>query len=47
MATFDLAIFDLDGTLVDSLPDIAAALNQALRRPGCRPCRWRRSPVHG
>lgn len=25
-----LAIFDLDGTLVDSLPDIAAALNAAL-----------------
>jgi phosphoglycolate phosphatase len=26
----DLFVFDLDGTLVDSLPDIAAALNEAL-----------------
>lgn len=26
----DLVVFDLDGTLVDSLPDIAAALNHAL-----------------
>jgi phosphoglycolate phosphatase len=29
-----LAIFDLDGTLVDSLPDIAAALNAALHDAG-------------
>jgi phosphoglycolate phosphatase len=28
--TYQLFIFDLDGTLVDSLPDIAAALNHAL-----------------
>jgi phosphoglycolate phosphatase len=34
MATFDLVMFDLDGTLVDSLPDIAAALNHTLRRAG-------------
>jgi phosphoglycolate phosphatase len=27
---FDLVLFDLDGTLVDSLPDIAGALNHAL-----------------
>jgi phosphoglycolate phosphatase len=27
---FDLIVFDLDGTLVDSLPDIARALNLAL-----------------
>ncbi len=27
---YDLYVFDLDGTLVDSLPDIAAALNEAL-----------------
>jgi phosphoglycolate phosphatase len=32
-----LAIFDLDGTLVDSLPDIAAALNAALRDAGLEP----------
>jgi len=30
----DLVLFDLDGTLVDSLPDIAAALNHALRERG-------------
>jgi phosphoglycolate phosphatase len=28
--SFDLYLFDLDGTLVDSLPDIAGALNHAL-----------------
>jgi phosphoglycolate phosphatase len=30
----DLVVFDLDGTLVDSLPDIAAALNHALGSHG-------------
>ena len=30
----DLIVFDLDGTLVDSLPDLAAAANRALRRLG-------------
>ncbi len=37
MATFDLVIFDLDGTVVDSLPDIAAALNRTLRGAGRDP----------
>jgi phosphoglycolate phosphatase len=31
---FDLLLFDLDGTLVDSLPDIASALNHALGGAG-------------
>jgi phosphoglycolate phosphatase len=31
---FDLLLFDLDGTLVDSLPDIASALNHALASAG-------------
>jgi len=31
----DLVIFDLDGTLVDSRDDIAAALNAALAEVGC------------
>lgn len=30
MGTVETVVFDLDGTLVDSLPDIAAAANQAL-----------------
>jgi len=34
---FDLVLFDLDGTLVDSLPDITGALNHALRASGLAP----------
>ena len=30
-----LLVFDLDGTLVDSAPDLRAALNQMLRERGC------------
>lgn len=33
-AVFELVVFDLDGTLVDSLPDLAAAANYALRHLG-------------
>ena len=29
-----LLVFDLDGTLVDSAPDLRAALNQMLRERG-------------
>jgi phosphoglycolate phosphatase len=32
-----LLVFDLDGTLVDSVPDLRAALNQMLRERGRRP----------
>ena len=31
-----LLVFDLDGTLVDSVPDLRAALNQMLRERGRR-----------
>ena len=31
---FDLIAFDLDGTLADTAPDLAAALNHALRKVG-------------
>jgi phosphoglycolate phosphatase len=34
---YDLLLFDLDGTLVDSLPDIAGALNRALVAAGLQP----------
>lgn len=34
---FDLVLFDLDGTLADTGPDIAAAFNAALERHGCAP----------
>jgi len=36
-ASFGLVIFDLDGTVVDSLPDIAAALNRTLQAAGREP----------
>ncbi|BAM05272.1 HAD family hydrolase [Phycisphaera mikurensis] len=34
MPRFDLALFDLDGTLINSLPDITAAGNHAMRTVG-------------
>ena len=34
MTRYDLIIFDLDGTLVDSAPDIAASANWVMRRTG-------------
>lgn len=37
MKTYDGYLFDLDGTLVDTAPDINAALNHALTRHGAAP----------
>ncbi len=37
IATPELVLLDLDGTLVDSLPDIAACVNQTLKRLGRPP----------
>jgi len=34
MASFPLMVFDLDGTLVDALPDLTAALNRMLEARG-------------
>jgi len=34
MAAFPLLVFDLDGTLVDSLPDLTAALNRVMATKG-------------
>jgi phosphoglycolate phosphatase len=34
MALFPLLVFDLDGTLVDSLPDLTAALNRMMAKDG-------------
>lgn len=37
MAKFDVIFFDLDGTLVDTAPDLAYALNQVLQEEGKSP----------
>lgn len=37
MAKFDVIFFDLDGTLVDTAPDLAYALNQVLEEEGKSP----------
>ena len=37
MASFPLMVFDLDGTLVDALPDLTAALNRMLEARGLQP----------
>ena len=37
MSLFEAYLFDLDGTLVDSAPDLHATLNVILREEGCAP----------
>ena len=37
MNVFDLVVFDLDGTLIDSAPDLHGALNAVLTADGRRP----------
>jgi phosphoglycolate phosphatase len=37
MAKFDVIFFDLDGTLVDTAPDLAYALNQVMEQEGKSP----------
>lgn len=47
---FDLVVFDLDGTLADTSPDLAAALNHVmgeLGQPGIAPERVRHLVGHG
>jgi phosphoglycolate phosphatase len=34
-ARYEALVFDLDGTLIDSAPDIAASVNKVLERRGC------------
>lgn len=43
---YDLIVFDLDGTLTDSLPDIAVSVNHALVRLGLPPIDIRRVREH-
>jgi N-acetyl-D-muramate 6-phosphate phosphatase len=42
MARFDAVFFDLDGTLVDTAPDLAYALNQVLQQEGKSPLPYER-----
>jgi len=37
MPTFDLILFDLDGTLIDTAPEIAATVNDVLKGEGLAP----------
>ena len=37
MSGRDVLVFDLDGTLIDSAPDLLAALNRVLEEEGCPP----------
>ena len=42
MPQLQAVIFDLDGTLIDSAPDITAAVNKLLTRYGRPPSAWNR-----
>ena len=37
MSAFEAIVFDLDGTLIDSIPDVVAAMNQVLVEEGRQP----------
>jgi len=42
MSNIRTVLFDLDGTLADTAPDLAFALNQVLREQGCEPLPFER-----
>lgn len=42
MYPYDTVIFDLDGTLLNTLQDLADSTNYALALQGMPPERWRR-----
>ncbi len=41
MTAVRAVLFDLDGTLADTAPDLGGALNLLLREIGAPKCRWR------
>lgn len=46
LCRFDAVLFDLDGTLIDSAPDLAAAANHLLEMRGRPPLAYERLRVH-
>lgn len=45
MGGWKAVVFDLDGTLTDTLGDLAAATNEALRRHGFPAVRWKATGI--